>query len=197
MLHSRYCVCILCTALALSLAVVLMFTATPSASAAPPAKKGKISFINDVAPIFKENCFACHDAKKKKGKLDMTTFENLRKGGDNEDPIVPGKPGDSHMVLLLNTGDAKRMPPKEAGSRWPRRRSPSSSSGSRKGPSWTAASTRRPTWCAEVRVLAAAGPPERVQVPGHRQCPGLHAGQSEARREWSSGADCLGCQQPR
>ncbi|MCS6849571.1 MAG: hypothetical protein NZ700_00200 [Gemmataceae bacterium] len=83
------------------------------AQAAPP--KGPISFINDVAPIFKENCFACHDAKKKKGKLDMTTYENLRKGGDNEDPIVPGKPDDSLLVLLLHAGDAKRMPPKEAG----------------------------------------------------------------------------------
>ena len=34
-----------------------------------------------MAPILKENCFACHDAKKKSGKYDMTTFEKLMAGG--------------------------------------------------------------------------------------------------------------------
>lgn len=89
----------------------------PTALAAEqaPAAKGPVSFINDVAPIFKENCFACHDAKKRKGKLDMTTFENLRKGGDNDDPVVPGKPDESLLVDLIISKGAKRMPPKESG----------------------------------------------------------------------------------
>src|SRR5258708_38343719 len=88
---------------------------SPARAQAPAPPKGPISFINDVAPIFKENCFACHDAKKRKGKLDMTTYESLRKGGDSEDPIVVGMADKSHIVELITTKGAKRMPPKDSG----------------------------------------------------------------------------------
>ncbi len=83
------------------------------AQGTPPARH-PVSFINDVAPILKENCFACHDAKKRKGKLDMTTYEGLRKGGTKDDPITPGKPEDS-LIYDLITGKDNRMPPKETG----------------------------------------------------------------------------------
>ncbi|GIW79338.1 MAG: hypothetical protein KatS3mg105_1145 [Gemmatales bacterium] len=97
-------------------AVLLAGSALCSARAnAQETKKGPVSFINDVAPIFKEACFACHDAKKRKGKFDMTTYESFRKGGDNEDPIVPGKPEESNLVFLIESDRADRMPPKKNG----------------------------------------------------------------------------------
>jgi WD40 repeat protein len=116
MLRSRYCVCILCAAAGLALAVgLLLLSAPPTAAQAPAAEKGPVSFINDVAPILKESCFACHDSKKRKGKLDMTTFESFRKGGDGEDPIVPGMPEDSRLYEMILSTDNLRMPPKESG----------------------------------------------------------------------------------
>lgn len=109
----RSCFCIFCALLGAAVAyAVLFFAPAPAAAQAP---KGPVSFINDIAPIFKENCFACHDAKKRKGKLDMTTYEALRKGGDNEDPIEVGKPDDSFIMELIGSNTAKRMPPKESG----------------------------------------------------------------------------------
>ena len=63
MLRSRYCFCILC---AVGLVLALLLFLAPSTARAQG--KGPVSFINDVAPILKENCFACHDAKKRKGK---------------------------------------------------------------------------------------------------------------------------------
>src|SRR5437588_10634457 len=107
MLRSHCCFCVLCAAIGLLLILLLM--APQSALAQAP--KGPVSFINDVAPILKENCFACHDAKKRKGKFDMTTYENFRKGGDHEDPLVAGKPEESHLLDLLNAKDGSRMPP--------------------------------------------------------------------------------------
>src|SRR3989442_2582231 len=107
MLRSHLCFCDLCAAIGLLLVLLLM---APQ-SAAAQAPNGPVSFINDVAPILKENCFACHDAKKRKGKFDMTTYENFRKGGDQEDPIVAGKPEESHLLDLLNAKDSSRMPP--------------------------------------------------------------------------------------
>lgn len=74
-----------------------------------------ISFIKDVAPILKENCFACHGAKNPKGKLDLTRYEAIRHGGTKDDPIVEGKPGDSYLIDVLKATDKTRMPPKESG----------------------------------------------------------------------------------
>src|SRR5262245_32876089 len=113
MSRSHRCLCWLCLALGLSLAFALIFAAAPRANA-QPAKP--VSFINDVAPILKENCFACHDAKKRKGKLDLTTYESFRKGGAKEiDPVTPGKPEESHLLDLLTATDKSRMPPLESG----------------------------------------------------------------------------------
>ena len=105
------CYCILCAALGLALAYLLFVTPTTAFGQGP---KAPVSFINDVAPILQKNCFACHDAKKKKGKFEMTTYENFRKGG-KEDPIVPGKSKESLIIDVLSSTGANRMPPKEAG----------------------------------------------------------------------------------
>src|SRR5262245_45834831 len=112
MLRSRVCVCILCAALGLALAYAVLFLCpTPAAAGGP---KGPISFINDVAPILKESCMGCHGAKNPKGKLDMTKYESLRKGGTKDDPIVPGKPDESYIIDVLTATDSKRMPPKDS-----------------------------------------------------------------------------------
>lgn len=112
-MRSQLCFCVLCAVLGLVVALLLL--APHSVHAQAPAAKGPVSFINDVAPILKENCFACHDSKKRKGKLDMTTYESFRKGGDKDDPIAPGKPDESHILDLLTEKGAGRMPPKESG----------------------------------------------------------------------------------
>ena len=105
-------------------AVVQPVPAKPVAGQPVPAKPAvtqpggvkPVSFINDIAPLFKENCFGCHGSKNPKGKLDMTRFESLRKGGTKEDPVVNGKPDESHLIDVLQATDASRMPPRETGS---------------------------------------------------------------------------------
>src|SRR3954454_11606106 len=111
MLRSRTCYCVACAALAAAVALVYLLAGAPSVVAADPPASKKVSFIKDVAPILKENCYACHDAKKRSGKLEMTSYAKLRAGGANDDPITPGKPDESLLVELLTTEGAKRMPP--------------------------------------------------------------------------------------
>lgn len=115
--HFR-CYCIFCALLGCALAWLMFFGPMPAAQA--QAKKGPVSFINDVAPILKENCFACHDAKKKKGKLEMTSYETIRKGGSKDDPIVPGSAKESLLIEVLTMSGAGRMPPKDAGDALPK-----------------------------------------------------------------------------
>jgi hypothetical protein len=104
-------------AVAVVLAYLLGFDSPQTASAQPA---GPVSFINDVAPILKENCFACHDAKKKSGKYDMTSYDKLRAGGANGDPLAPGKPEMSELHSLIVTTEQRRMPPRDKGEAVPK-----------------------------------------------------------------------------
>ncbi|HEX4614127.1 MAG TPA: c-type cytochrome domain-containing protein [Urbifossiella sp.] len=119
MLRRRFCFCVACAAAALT-AYLLMFAAPSAASAQPPAGGKTVSFINDVAPVLKENCFACHDAKKKSGKYDMTTFEKLMAGGADGPPVTAGKAKESDFHDLIVTSEPRRMPPRDKGEAVPK-----------------------------------------------------------------------------
>ncbi|MDB5310223.1 MAG: domain, G-beta repeat [Gemmataceae bacterium] len=118
MLRHRFCFCVAC-AVAAAAAYLLVFAAPSVAGAQPPATK-PVSFINDVAPIFKENCLACHDAKKKSGKYDMTTYEKIMAGGANGEPVVPAKPEQSELHGLIVSTEQRRMPPRDKGEAVPK-----------------------------------------------------------------------------
>jgi hypothetical protein len=117
MARPRFCVCVLCGAVAA--VVYFLLFAAQTASAQQP-KATPVSFINDVAPILKENCFACHDSKKKSGKLDMTTYERIMAGGANGEQIAPGKPAESEFHGLIVTAEQRRMPPRDKGEAVPK-----------------------------------------------------------------------------
>jgi WD40 repeat protein len=116
MYPSHRCYCILCAALT-AILPLLVLSVVQSARAAGPSQP--VSFINDIAPILKEKCFGCHGAKNPKGKLDMTKYASLRKGGTKDDPIAPGQPDDSYLITVLTATDKKRMPPKDSGAPLP------------------------------------------------------------------------------
>jgi Planctomycete cytochrome C len=74
----------------------------------------QIKFSEDIAPILVANCVGCHSGDKagaRRGKLDLTTFEKLQKGGKSDDKItVPGKPAKSELVMRIKGEKQPRMP---------------------------------------------------------------------------------------
>ena len=104
------CFCILCAVVAAAVAALMLLFPADARAQTKPA-----SFIADVAPILKENCFACHDAKKRSGKLDMTSFEKFLAGGASDSPVAAGKPEDSYLLELVAAKGQKRMPPEGKG----------------------------------------------------------------------------------
>jgi len=105
-----YCACLFCTTAAVVMAMLIFRISSPVNAADKP-----ISFIEDVAPIIKEHCLACHEPKKKSGKYDMATFEKLMEGGANGEMIIPGKPEESEFYTLIVTDEPRRMPPRDKG----------------------------------------------------------------------------------
>ena len=67
-------------------------------------------FGRDVAPILRDRCIGCHNANLKSGGLLLDSFENLMKGGGHGPAIVPGRSGESRLVLMIKGRVAPRMP---------------------------------------------------------------------------------------
>ncbi|HWF46764.1 MAG TPA: c-type cytochrome domain-containing protein, partial [Bryobacteraceae bacterium] len=68
------------------------------------------AFSTDVAPILQKNCLACHSSAAKMGGLVMEKFDLLMKGGAHGPVIVPGKSGESRLILMLEGKIQPRMP---------------------------------------------------------------------------------------
>ena len=70
--------------------------AAPSDASPAPAKEP--TFAADVLPIFERNCLRCHDAKRKKGGLDLSTPERVLAGGESGPVVVPKQPTASKLL---------------------------------------------------------------------------------------------------
>jgi mono/diheme cytochrome c family protein len=71
-----------------------------------------VSYQRDVLPILRASCHGCHGPRRTSGGLEMTTFDNLLRGGESGSPaIVPGNPDDSYLVQQITPeGGRAAMP---------------------------------------------------------------------------------------
>src|SRR5229473_1640028 len=64
------------------------------------------TFEKDIRPILKAHCFDCHgEGEKLKGGLDLRLQRLMLKGGDDGLVIVPGKPDQSLLFKLVQSGE--------------------------------------------------------------------------------------------
>jgi len=82
-------------------------------SAADSPAEAPVSYYRQVRPVLTRNCSGCHQPAKAGGKMSLTTYVDLKKGGDTGEGFVPGKPDESPLVEFI-TGDKPRMPLKAA-----------------------------------------------------------------------------------
>jgi hypothetical protein len=78
------------------------------------AQKAKMSYSEDIVPIFKGWCISCHqpggEGTKASG-LDLTTYQGLMRGTKFGPMVIPREPDISNLMVLIR-GQAKlRMPP--------------------------------------------------------------------------------------
>ena len=96
---------------AVSLALAGAAALTPISHAC--AAQSQVSYSEDIAPIFRGWCASCHapggEGAKASG-LDLTTYDGLMRGTKLGPMVVPGKPDESNLFVLI-AGKAKvRMP---------------------------------------------------------------------------------------
>jgi hypothetical protein len=95
-----------------ALVFVLFPSVEPAGRAAEPSETDAEFFEKEVRPLLIEKCGACHGDAKAKGKLKLTSREEILQGGDNGAAIVPGKPDESLLIKAVRYQDEPRMPPK-------------------------------------------------------------------------------------
>lgn len=60
--------------------------------------------------VFRQYCTGCHGAQSKRAGLGLATYEDVMAGSRSGAVVVPGDPGSSKVVQVLNGGNPK-MPP--------------------------------------------------------------------------------------
>ncbi len=77
------------------------------AAAAPP------DFNQHIAPLFKQYCQGCHNAKDAESGLVLDGYETLLKGGDGGAVVLPGKADQSRLLQMLEGKIEPLMPPED------------------------------------------------------------------------------------
>ena len=78
---------------------------------APP-----VDYARDIKPMLAARCTSCHGAVRQKAGLRLDTAELARRGGEGGPAVVPGKSGESLLILRVTGSDGlDRMPPENEG----------------------------------------------------------------------------------
>ncbi|MCA9137432.1 MAG: hypothetical protein KDB00_11755 [Planctomycetales bacterium] len=93
----------------LSIVALILSSALPSPAEEkmPP----KVTFDDDVRPIFQAKCASCHNPDKKSAGLDLTNYSGLMQGGASGEVIEPGDASASYLYNLVTHDEEPSMPP--------------------------------------------------------------------------------------
>ena len=96
----------------------LLSVCAPAAETGLPVTKLKrtspVDFDQEILPILKNNCLACHNQTQAKAGLILETPQSIAKGGDNGPAVVPKKPARSLLWKAAAHLDPDlKMPPRD------------------------------------------------------------------------------------
>jgi hypothetical protein len=72
----------------------------------------KVTYQDNVRPIFAASCLSCHNPDKAKAGLDLTTYGSTMNGSSDGKVITPGSPDESMLYLCVTFQEEPHMPQK-------------------------------------------------------------------------------------
>ncbi len=78
---------------------------------APVFAADKVTFNDDVLPVFRDHCLKCHNPDKQRGDLDLSTFGGALKGGSSGSSVNSGDPDGSMLFKVTTHAAEPLMPP--------------------------------------------------------------------------------------
>jgi WD40 repeat protein len=76
-----------------------------------PQREAPVDFRNEILPILKANCLACHNASQAEGDLVLESAATIRKGGLSGPAVVEGNSDESLMFQAASHSSDVIMPP--------------------------------------------------------------------------------------
>jgi hypothetical protein len=74
------------------------------------ASQPEVVFESDVQPLLGQKCGKCHREDVRKGGLDLSTMQSVRRGGESGDSLVAASLDDNLLWTLVESGE---MPPED------------------------------------------------------------------------------------
>lgn len=89
------------------------FLALPLEKRKEKIPENPLIYQDVVGRILDDKCVSCHNPNKKKGELLMTSLEELLRGGEIGNTVIPGNPEESEIIrrVYLPDEDEEHMPP--------------------------------------------------------------------------------------
>ena len=72
----------------------------------------KVTYEDQVLPIFRNACNNCHNPDKKKAGLDLTTYQTTLQGSENGKVVQSGNAAGSLLFKCVKQTEEPKMPPK-------------------------------------------------------------------------------------
>src|SRR5436305_756431 len=83
------------------------------AATLPAFAEEKVTYQDHVLPLIENNCAKCHNPDKKKGDLDLTSYNAALKGGGSGQVLIAGNPDSSKLFKAITHAEDPTMPPKK------------------------------------------------------------------------------------
>ena len=77
----------------------------------PAMAQDKVTYADHARNAMENKCFSCHNADKKKGDLDLTSYGALMAGGGGGAVVEPGNPDASRLLSTVLKKEEPFMPP--------------------------------------------------------------------------------------
>ena len=77
------------------------------------AQQNRVSYAQDIAPIFRGWCVSCHQPGGEgynASGLDLTSYDGVMKGTKFGPMVIPGHPDESNLIVLIEGRAKLRMP---------------------------------------------------------------------------------------
>ncbi len=81
---------------------------------AADAPKAKVTYQDQVSPIFRSRCGSCHNADKQKGGLNLDSYGAMMQGGGSGKVVEAGDADNSKLLLVVTHEEEPKMPPASA-----------------------------------------------------------------------------------
>ncbi len=98
-----------------TLVVLVILVLPPVVGAEDPAgaksKSPRVTFRDQVGPLFRRRCTGCHGGGQPKADLDLSRYVAAMAGGSSGEVLVPGDPLQSRLYLLVSHAEEPHMPP--------------------------------------------------------------------------------------